>query len=82
MSLEDMRGIARELIVLNNTMDYHKNYHIDQSNSAYLNMYRLNLKHRNKIMLRANFKHKKCYSTLFVLKQGSKGCTLIGSNFH
>jgi hypothetical protein len=82
MSLEDMRGIGRELIVLNNTIDYHKNYQICQSNRGGLSMYRLELKYGNRLMIRANFKQRKCYSTLFVLGQEEKGCRLVKSNFH
>ena len=28
MSLADLRGIAREVVILNNSSLYHKNYHV------------------------------------------------------
>jgi len=44
MSIKDMQGIARELVILNNTQQFHKNYVICQNNTNYLNLYNFQLK--------------------------------------
>lgn len=69
MSLSDMKGIGRELIILNNTMNFHKNYFICQNSQANFNMYRLVFKDKNKIMIRINFKHKKCYNSIYLIEK-------------
>jgi hypothetical protein len=69
MSLRDMKGIGRELIILNNTMTFHKNYYISQNNQSYFSMYRLNLSSTNKCMIRINFKHKKCYNAIYLISK-------------
>lgn len=69
MTLPDLKGISRELLILNNTAEFHKNYHICQSNSEYLSMYRFELDQQNKVMLRTNYKKKKCYNSIFLIKE-------------
>lgn len=43
MSIEDMKGIGRELIILNNTNDFHKNYYSSQKNANYFSMFKIHL---------------------------------------
>ena len=69
MTLSDMKGVSRELVILNNTSNYHKNFHSRHSNHANLTMYRISLEQRNHLMLRINYKQKKCYNSLFLIEQ-------------
>lgn len=50
-------------------------------------MYEFGLKVRNKIMLRANFRHKKCYNTLMLIRKvrnvdKEMRCQLVLTEFH
>lgn len=38
-----MKGIGRELIILNNTNDFHKNYYSSQKNANYFSMFKIHL---------------------------------------
>lgn len=67
MSLSDMQGIGRQLIVLNNTQQYHKNYYASHSPPSCFNLFRLVLQQANKCMMRVHFRHKKCYGALYII---------------
>lgn len=34
-------------------------------------MYEINLEKSNKVMLRVNYKHKKCYNSIFIIQKAS-----------
>jgi hypothetical protein len=67
MSVKDMKGIGRELVILNNTFEHHKNYYVCQQTAYCFSMYTFILDKNNHVMLKVNFKHKNCYNTLMLL---------------
>jgi hypothetical protein len=71
MTLADMKGISRELVILNNSQAYHKNYHCCEANPNHLTMYSFMLEGKNKLMLRANYKHIKCYNSLMLIQKAT-----------
>lgn len=85
MRLSDLKGMGRELIILNNTFQYHKNYETCEHNPNYVTMYRFRLQQSNKVMVRVDYKHKKCYNSLILIKTGSEReatNTIVQSSFH
>lgn len=82
MSIEDMKGIGRQLIILNNTNDFHKNYYSSQKNANYFSMFKINLNEVNNCMIRVNFKHKKCYNGVYIIKKVGHLNKLVSSKFN
>jgi len=67
MCLKDLKGISRELIVLNNTENFKTSFWQQRDNNSHFTLFEFETKDFNQVKMVVNYYKKKCYNSIFLL---------------